>query len=79
MRVGSYRPKSWNGGEEVIDKRDLALNAWLFVMDVASLDGPDSFDATECRFGCSEGSGQNVVVKRQSLKPLAVRQEQQPL
>ena len=52
---------SRGGAEEAADKRDLAQNTWLLVMDVAVLDGSDGFDAAQCRFGGSQGTKALVV------------------
>lgn len=45
---------SSGGAEEAADKRDLAKDTWLFVMDVAAFDGPDRLESAEGRLGRSE-------------------------
>ena len=42
------------GCEQIVDEQDFALNAWLFVMDIAALDCSDRLYPTQGGFGGSE-------------------------
>lgn len=58
----------------------LAVILFLVLLGFISGASPVRFETVpKASVALPLGSGQNVVVKRQSLKPLAVRQEQQPL
>ena len=57
---------SCGGAEEAVDKRDLAKDTWLFVMDVAAFDCSDRLYPAEGRFGCSERA-EALAVPQQPL------------
>ena len=57
-RAESGRPRGRLSGrclEQAGDERDFAVDARLFVMDMAALDGADRFDAAQSCFGSSQG------------------------
>ena len=57
-RAESGRPRCRLSGrclEQAGDERDFAVDARLFVMDMAALDGADRFDAAQSCFGGSQG------------------------
>ena len=49
--------------EQLADELDLALNAWLFVMDMAALDCSDRLYPAESGFGGSQGPKALTVSK----------------